>query len=68
MLVAPAELVDEFYPKLEAPGIDETAAEAANRTLQIAAANRRIDDYNEDRRRKGPRIGHNWYFLRQRRV
>ena len=63
VLFAPAESVDEIYPKLEAPGIDENAAEATNRTLQTAAANRRIDDYNEERRRKGPRIGHNWYFL-----
>ena len=53
------ELVDEPYPSPEAPGIDEIAANVANRTLRIAAANRRIDEYNQERRRKGPRIGHN---------
>ena len=46
----------------EAPGIDENAADVANRNLRIAAANRRIDEYNEERRRKGPRISHNWYY------
>ena len=60
VLVAPTELVDEpHYPKPEAPGIDENAGDVANRTLRIAAANRRIDEYNQERRRKGPRIGHN---------
>ena len=44
VLVAPAELVDEPYPKPEAPGIDENAADVANRNLRIAAANRRIDE------------------------
>ena len=62
MLVAPAELLDEPYPKPEDPGIDENAADVASRTLRIAAANRRIDEYNEERRRKGPHIGHNWYY------
>ena len=62
VLVAPAELVDEPYPKPEAPGIDENAADIANRNLRVAAANRRIDEYNQERRRKGPRIGHNWCY------
>ena len=39
VLVALAELVDEPYPKLEAPGIDENAADIANRNLRVAAAN-----------------------------
>ena len=63
VLVDPAELVDEPYPKPEAPGIDENAADVANRTLRIAAANRRIDEYNQERRRKAPRIGHNWCYI-----
>ena len=62
VLVAPAELVDEPYPKPEAPGIDENAADIAIRNLRIAAANRRIDEYNQERRSKGPRIGHNWCY------
>ena len=62
VLVAPAELVDEPYPKPEAPGIDENAADIDNRNLRVAAANRRIDEYNQERRRRGPRIGHNWYY------
>ena len=62
VLVAPAELVDEPYPKPEAPEIDENAADVANRTLRVTAANRRIDEYNQERRRKGPRIGHNWCY------
>ena len=62
VLVAPAELVDEPYSKPEAPGIDENAAGVANRTLRITAANIRIDEYNQERRRKGPRIGHNWCY------
>ena len=62
LLVAPAELVDEPYPKPEAPSADENAADAANRNLRIAAANRRIDEYNQERRRKGPRIGNNWCY------
>ena len=62
LLVAPAELVDEPYPKPEAPSADENAAELADRNLRIAAANRRIDEYNQDRRRKGPRIGNNWCY------
>ena len=61
-LVAPAELVDEPYPKSEAPGIDENAADVTSRNLRVAAANRRIDEYNQERRRKGPRIGHNWCY------
>ena len=62
VLVAPAELVDEPYPKPEAPGTDESAADVANRNLRSAADKRRIDDYHQDRRRKGPRIGHNWCY------
>ena len=62
LLVAPAELVDEPYPKPEAPSAEENAAYVANRNLRIAAANRRIDEYNQERRRKGPRIGHNWCY------
>ena len=62
LLVAPAELVDEPYPKPEAPSAEENAADVANRNLRIAAANRRIDEYNQERRRKGPRIGHNWCY------
>ena len=60
--VAPAELVDEPYPKPEAPNADENAAEVANRNLRNEAANRRIDEYNQERRRKGPRIVHNWCY------
>ena len=63
VLVNPAELVDEPYPKPEAPGIDENAADIANRTLRVAAANRRIDEYNQESRRNGPRIGHIWCYL-----
>ena len=59
LLVAPAELVDEPYPKPEAPSADENAADASNRNLRIAAANRRIDEYNQERRRKGSPIGNN---------
>ena len=44
VLVAPAELVDEPYPKPEAPGVNENAADIANRALRVAAANRRIDE------------------------
>ena len=62
LLVAPAELVDEPYPKPEAPSTDENAADVADRNLRMAAANRRIDEYNQERRRKGPRIGHNWCY------
>ena len=43
VLVAPAELVDEPYPKPEAPGTDESAADVTNRNLRVAAANRRVD-------------------------
>ena len=62
LLVAPAELVDEPYPKPEAPSAEENAADVADRNLRIAAANRRIDEYNQERRWKGPRIGHNWCY------
>ena len=62
VLVAPAELVDEPYPKPEAPGTDESAADVTNRNLRVAAANRRIDEYNQERRRKGPRIGNSWCY------
>ena len=62
VLVAPAELVDELYPKPEAPGTDESAVDVNNRNLRVAAANRRIDEYNQERRRKRPRIGHNWCY------
>ena len=62
MIVAPAKLMDKPYPKLEAPGPSKSEADAANRNLRIAAANRRIDEYNEERRRKGPRIGHIWCY------
>ena len=58
----PAEIVDEPYPKPEAPGPNESAADLTNRNLRVAAANRRIDEYNLERRRKGPRIGHNWCY------
>ena len=62
LLVAPAELVDEPYPKPEAPGTDESAADVTNRNLRVAVANRRTDEYNLERRRKAPRIGHNWCY------
>ena len=62
VLVATAELVEEPYPKPEAPGLDENGANIASRTPLNAAANRRIDEYNEERRRKGPHIGPNWYY------
>ena len=62
LLVAPSELVAEPYPKPEAPSTDEKAADVANRNLRIAAANRRIDEYNQERSSKGPRIGHNWCY------
>ena len=62
VLVAPAELVDEPYPKPEAPRIDENAADIADRNFRVTAANRKIDEYNQERRRKGPRIGHNWSY------
>ena len=44
--------MDEPYPKPEAPGTDESAADVTNRNLRVAADNRRIDDNNQDRRRK----------------
>ena len=62
VLVAPAELVDESYAKPEAPGTDENSADIANRNLRVAAINRSIDEYNQERRRKGPRNGHNWCY------
>ena len=52
LLVAPAELVDEPYPKPEAPGADENAADAANRNLRIAAANRRVDEYSQEEKKR----------------
>ena len=42
VLVARANLVDEPYPKPEAPGPSEDATEAASRDLRKAAANRRM--------------------------
>ena len=60
VLVAPAELVDEPYPKPEAPGIDENAADVASKTVRIAKSP--TDECNEERRRKSPRIGHKWYY------
>ena len=41
VLVAPAELVDEPYPKPEAPEIDENAADLANRNLRVSAAKKK---------------------------
>ena len=62
LLVAPENLVDESYPKLEAPGPSEDATEAASEELRNAAANRRMDEYTAERIRKGPRIGHGWCY------
>ena len=60
VLVTQANLVDELYPKPEAPGPSDDATEAANKNFRNAATIMRMDEYNAERRCKGPRIGHGW--------
>ena len=62
VLVAPANLVDEPYPKPEAPGPSEDATEDASEELRNAAANRRTDEYTAERIRKGHQIWHGWCY------
>ena len=59
LLVEPAEVIDRAR---EAVGATEDAGEANARILRDQAAVRRINELNIERRRKGPRIGLNWFY------
>ena len=62
LLVEPAEVIDKPPPRAEAVGPTEDAGEANVRILRDQAAVRRINELNIERRRKGPRIGQNWFY------
>ena len=62
VLTEPVEVIDEPPPKAETAGATETAAETDARLLRDQAAIRRVNDFNTERRRKGPRIGLNWFY------
>ena len=59
VLAEPVEVIDETPPKAETVGATETAAETEARVLRDQAAVRRVNEFNIERRRKGPRIGLN---------
>ena len=62
VLAEPVEVIDEPPPSAETVGAMETAAETDARLLRDQAAIRRVNDFNTERRRKGPRIGLNWFY------
>ena len=62
LIAEPAEVIDEPPPRTEAVGATEDAAEANARVLKDQAAVRRVNELNIERRRRGPRIGLNWFY------
>ena len=58
----PAEVIDEPPPRAEAVSATKDAGEANARILRDQAEVRRINELNIERRRKGPRIGQNWFY------
>ena len=62
LLVEPAEVIDEPPPRAESVGATEDAGEANARILRDQAPVRRINELNIERRKKGPRIGLNWFY------
>ena len=63
VLVLPAVIVDEPPQKLETPAATEDAVARVGRVFVGDQAEfRRTDEWNAERRRKGPHIGQNWFY------
>ena len=66
ILVEPGAVHDDPPPRPETRTDPETQPEADDRLRRDAAAKRRVDEANVERRKKGPPIGMNWFFTKQR--
>ena len=53
---------DDPPPRPETKPDPETQSETDDRLRRDAAARRRVDEANVERRKKGPRMGMNWFF------
>ena len=62
ILVEPGAVHDDPPPRPETRPDPERQPEADNRLRRDAAARRRVDEANVERRKKGRRIGMNWFF------
>ena len=61
IVVEPGEVHDD-PPRPESRPDMETQQESDDRLRRDAAARRRVDQTNAERRKRGPRIGMNWFF------
>ena len=61
-LAEPSVVHDVPPPRPEMKPDPETKPQADDRHRRDAAARRRVDGANVERRKKGPRIGMNWFF------
>ena len=61
-LVAPSAVHDDPSPRSETEPDPESQTDADNRLRRDAAAPRRVKETNVERRKKGPRIGMDWFF------
>ena len=62
IVIEPGDVHDDPPPKPESRPETETQQESDDRIRRDAAARRRVDETNAERRKKGPRIGMNWFF------
>ena len=58
----PGDVHDDPPPRPESRPDPETQQELDDRLRRDAAARRRVDEANAERRKKGPRIGKSWFF------
>ena len=60
-MVEPGDVHDDPPPRPESRPETETQQESDDRLRRDAAARRRVEEANGERRKKGPRIGMNWF-------
>ena len=66
ILVEPGDVHDDPLPRPETRSDPEIQPEADDRLRRYAAAKRSVDEANDERRKKGPRIGMNCFFFKSR--
>ena len=62
LLSEPTEVFDDPPPRPERKGESETQIEEANRIARDQAEIRKTNEINEERKKKGPKIGPNVFF------
>ena len=62
LLEEPKEVIDEPMPRPETPGDHETAQAAADREARDRLRRDRVILENEERRERGPKVGHNVFY------